>query len=412
MRFTVSKVAVAVVTVPTAPLLNTIVLLAGVELKPTPAIATVVALMAKLDPLVVTTGFTVATSTAVPLDTELLVTTTVRLPTEVGLSSKVTVSDVGDAVVTVPAAPLLNATVLFAARVSNPKPAIVIVSASDSRLDALLVTTGTTVATLTAAELLAPSVVTIAVRSPADVGAVVKLIVNDVAVALPTVPAAPLLNTTVFWLAVVLKPKPLIVIDVPLAEIVFELFAVTTGRTVATCTSEPLAMPLTEMAAERIPAVVGFLENVTVSDEELAVVTVPIAPLSNVTMLCDATASKPKPPMTMFAAAIDASAVLLVTTGVTLATTMAVPLLMDVLVIGSVTVTTAVRFPAVVGFVVRFTVNDVLVAPVTTPTAPLVKVIVLLAAVGSKPKPLMVSVDASAAKSEVLLVTIGRTLAT
>ena len=204
VRFTVSKVAVAVVTVPTAPLLSTIVLLAAVELKPTPAIATVAALIAKLDPLVVTTGFTVATSTAVPLDTELLVMTAVRLPTEVGLSSKVTVSDVGDAVVTVPVAPLLNATVLFAARESNPKPAMVIVSASDTRLDALLVTTGATVATLTAEELLAPSVVTMAVRSPADVGAVVKLMVNDVAVALSTVPAAPLLNTTVFWLAVVL----------------------------------------------------------------------------------------------------------------------------------------------------------------------------------------------------------------
>ncbi len=53
-------------------------------------------------------------------------------------------------------------------------------------------------------------------------------------------------------------------------------------------------------------------------------------------------------------------------------------------------VTTAVRLPAVVGLVENVTVSAVEVAAVTVPTAPLLNVTVLLAAVGSKPKPLIV----------------------
>ena len=79
-------------------------------------------------------------------------------------------------------------------------------------------------------------------------------------------------------------------------------------------------------------------------------------------------------------------AVLLVTTGVTVATCTAVPLLTLSV------VTTAVRLPAVVGLVENVTVSEVAVAAVTVPTAPLLKTTVLLAAVVSKPKPLMVSV--------------------
>ena len=47
-----------------------------------------------------------------------------RFPTDVGLVEKVTVNDVAVAAVTVPTAPLLNATVLFAAVALNPKPLI------------------------------------------------------------------------------------------------------------------------------------------------------------------------------------------------------------------------------------------------------------------------------------------------
>ena len=58
------------------------------------------------------------------------------------------------------------------------------------------------------------------------------------------------------------------------------------------------------------------------------------------------------------------------------------------------------------------TVSEVAVAAVTVPTAPSLKTTVLLPAVGSKPKPLMVSVVALAARLAVLLVTTGVTVAT
>lgn len=59
---------------------------------------------------------------------------------------KVTVNEVAVAVVTVPTAPLLNVTVLSPAVVLNPKPLMVMVSASAARFEELLVTTGITVA--------------------------------------------------------------------------------------------------------------------------------------------------------------------------------------------------------------------------------------------------------------------------
>ena len=65
---TVSEVAVAAVTVPTAAPLNATVLFDGVvALKPKPLIVSVVALAARSAVLLVTTGVTVATCTAVPL---------------------------------------------------------------------------------------------------------------------------------------------------------------------------------------------------------------------------------------------------------------------------------------------------------------------------------------------------------
>ena len=125
------------------------------------------------------------------------------------------------AVVTVPVAPLFNTILLFAGVGSNPKPLITKVAALTSKAALALVTTGATVATATAAELLAPSVVTIAVRLPADVGLVLKSTVIEVAVrpVALTVPTAPLLKVTEFSVFVVLKPNPLIVTEAPLAEI-------------------------------------------------------------------------------------------------------------------------------------------------------------------------------------------------
>src|SRR5881397_2722114 len=72
----------------------------------------------------------------------------------------------------------------------------------------------------------------------------------------------------------------------------------------------------------------------------------------------------------------------------------------------------AVKLPAVAGLVENVTVSEVAVAAVTVPAAPSLKTTVLLAAVVSKPVPVMVSVEALAAKLAVLLVTAGATVAT
>lgn len=163
----------------------------------------------------------------------LLVTTAVRSTGDVGLVLNVTVSDVVVAEVTVPTAPLLKTTVLLEAVVSNPNPLMVSVVASASRLAELPVTTGTTVETWTAAPLLRLFVVTIAVRLPDDVGAVVRFTVNVVAVAAMTVPAAPLLNVTTLLPAVVENPTPVIVRLLALAFRRAVVLADTTGMTEA-----------------------------------------------------------------------------------------------------------------------------------------------------------------------------------
>ena len=111
---------------------------------------------------------------------------------------------------------------------------MVTVVALADRLGVALVTTGETVATWTAVPLLAPLVVTTAVRLPAEVGLVEKVTVNAVAVADETVPTAPLLNTTVLLVAVVSKPLPLISIVEALALRATAELAMTTGLTVAT----------------------------------------------------------------------------------------------------------------------------------------------------------------------------------
>ena len=90
---------------------------------------------------------------------------------------------------------------------------------------------------------------------------------------------------------------------------------------------------------------------------------------------------------------------LLITSGTTVATWTAEPLLT------LLDVTIAVRFPAEDGSVVNVTVNDVAVAAVTTPMAPLLNVTVLLETIGSKSVPLMTTSVAEADKEVVASVT-------
>lgn len=74
-------------------------------------------------------------------------------------------------------------------------------------------------------------------------------------------------------------------------------------------------------------------------------------------------------------------------------------------------VTIAVKLPADVGLVENVTVNAVGVAAVTDPTAPLLNTTELFARMGLKPNPLMLTVDALAARLAVLTVTTGVTVA-
>lgn len=97
-------------------------------------------------------------------------------------------------------------------------------------------------------------------------------------------------------------------------------FAVTTGDSVPTSTAEPLFSPLDVTMAVKLPAVVGFLEKVTVSDVAVAAVTLPIAPLLKTTELFAGVGSKPKPSITMVLALAAIASSLVVTIGVTVAT--------------------------------------------------------------------------------------------
>lgn len=68
------------------------------------------------------------------------------------------------------------------------------------------------------------------------------------------------------------------------------------------------------------PAIVGNVDNVTIRLVGVAEVTVPAAPLLNVTTLSVAVVSKPKPAIVTVVAFAATFAVLLVTNGMTLAT--------------------------------------------------------------------------------------------
>jgi hypothetical protein len=314
------------------------------------------------------------------------------------------VSEVAEARVIVPTAPLLNVTVLSANVELNPNPLMMILDAVMDRLFVLTVTTGITFATCTGVPLDAPLVVTTAVKLPSVVGRVVRLTVSAVAVAVVTVPMAPLLNVTVLFAAVVLKPKPLIVKVEVLAPILAEL-SVTIGARVATRTGVPLDMPLIVTTAVKMPAE-GRVDRSTVREVDVDAMTVPAAPLLRETMLFAAVVSKPAPLIVIVFGFRARTALLSVTVGVTPAILTGSPLPTELL------VTTAVKSPTVVGFVPKVTVSAVAVAEVTVPTAPLFSTTELFARVVLKPNPRMTIVFAASDRVDVLDKTTGFTVAT
>ena len=96
-------------------------------------------------------------------------------------------------------------------------------------------------ATCTAELLATEFVVTVAVRLPTEVGLVLNVTVSRVAVALETVPMAPLLNETTFREATGSNPTPLISrVDELIPT--FAVLAVTKGTTDAIWTAVPLEM--------------------------------------------------------------------------------------------------------------------------------------------------------------------------
>lgn len=295
-KVTVNVVEVADVTVPTAPSLNTTVLLAAVLSKPNPSMVSVLAFAANGSLLIVTTGMTIATCTAVPLDCKFVVTTAVKLPTDVALVVNVTVSAVAVASVTIPTAPLLNATSFSSTVALKPIPLIVMLVALAAKLFVLLVTTGLTVANCTAAPLLTPFVVTIPINMSALTGKVVKVTVSEVAVAAVTIPAAPLSKTTMLLPEIVSKPNPWMISTVAVAAR-SAMLLVTTGAITATWTAAPLLKLFVVTIAFRFPAAVGSVVRDTVRLVSVAAVTVPTAPLSNATVLLPTVGSNPKPLM-------------------------------------------------------------------------------------------------------------------
>ena len=248
----------------------------------------------------------------------MVVTVAVRLPAAVGLTSKSTVIDVGLAETTVPVAPLLNATVLFKAVASKPKPLIVTEGALAATLTVRLVTTGVTVRTCAVVPA-TPLVVTVAFNTPAVVGLVVKATVSLVAVAKVTVPTALLLKATELLAAIVSKPKPSMVsVDASAAKLV--VATVATGLTVATFTAPALLTPFVRTMANKSPATFGDVVRLTVSVVAVALVTVPTALPSKSRTLSVLVVLNPKPLMVMVVALAAMTVELAETTGIILAT--------------------------------------------------------------------------------------------
>ena len=188
-------------------------------------------------------------------------------------------------------------------------------------------------------------VVTWAVRLPAA-GFLpsAKVTVSNVEVAAVTKPSAPLLKTTVLLASVVSKPNPAMVTVLTLAFMLVVML-VMIGLTVPTWTAEPLFTLLVTTEAVRFPAV-GLVGNVTVSDVELAEVTMPV-PLLSVTILFAAVAElKPKPLIVIVASLTPTLTVLLVITGIIVATCRLEPLGAEFV------ATDAVKLPTALGLVV------------------------------------------------------------
>ena len=122
-------------------------------------------------------------------------------------------------------------------------------------------------------------------------------------------------------------------------------------------------MPPVVTTAVTLPAVVGFVENVTVSDVVVAAVTVPMAPLSKTTVLFAAIGSKLVPVIVTVVASAARLVVVAVTVGDTVAMAVAALLKPPV-------VTTTVRGPPTLGNAARVILSDVEVAAVMIPTAP------------------------------------------
>ena len=158
-------------------------------------------------------------------------------------------------------------------------------------------------------------VVTDALRLPA-VGFVPKVTVRVVAVAAVTVPVPLLRVTTLFAGVAESNPKPLIVIVESLKPILAVLLVIT-GMIVATCGLEPFATEFVVTDAVKLPTAVGLVVYVTVRRVAVDVVTLPTAPLLNVTTFRAAVVSNPKPLISMVEALKPTPAVLLVTTGIT-----------------------------------------------------------------------------------------------
>ena len=162
-------------------------------------------------------------------------------------------------------------------------------------------------------------VVTMAVRLPAAAGLVENVTVRDVAVAAVTVPTAPLLNTTVFCAAVVLKARPVIVIVLAFAARP-DVLAVTDGTTDATITDAPLDTLFVTTMADRFPTEVGRVVSDTVRVVAVAAETDPTAPLLKVTVLLTSVVSNPLPiTVSVVALALRMLPVFARTTGVTVA---------------------------------------------------------------------------------------------
>ena len=142
------------------------------------------------------------------------VTIAVKEPDPVGVVVRVSVSCVAVEETTVPIAPKFRATVLPEAVVSNPEPAMINVVSVRAWVVVLRVTVGagTMVATCTAAPLVPPYEVTIAVNAPVLVGFVENVTVSCVVVAAETVPNAPRfapkVSKTELPAAVVSNPEP------------------------------------------------------------------------------------------------------------------------------------------------------------------------------------------------------------